>query len=81
MAQNVEVGLTSRAEKILHQRFDHGTFIASPKFQIRMLHFKHFGQDLYLRIPKKTLFFLQIVKIKTVISLLFSLFIFTEKSL
>ena len=51
MAQNVEVGLTSRAEKTLRQRnklrqwFDRGTLMASPKFQTRILHFKPFGQD------------------------------------
>ena len=52
MAQNVEVGLMSRAEKKTlrqrnewRQRFDRGTLMASPKFQTRILHFKPFGQD------------------------------------
>ena len=51
MAQNMEVGLTSHAEKMLrqrnkwHQQFDRGTLMASPKFQTRILHFKPFGQD------------------------------------
>ena len=51
MAQNVEVFLTSRAEKTLRQRnkwrqrLDRGTLMASPKFQTRILHFKPFGQD------------------------------------
>ena len=51
MAQNVEIGLTSRAEKTLRQRnkwrqrFDHGALMASPKFLTRILHCKPFGQD------------------------------------
>ena len=51
MAQNVEVGLTSRAEKTLRPRnkwrqwFDRGTLMTSPKFQTRILHFKPFGHD------------------------------------
>ena len=51
MAQNMEVGLTSRAEKTLRQRnkwrhwFDLGTSMASLKFQTRILHFKPFEQD------------------------------------
>ena len=51
MAQNVEVGLTSRAEKALlqrnkwRQRFERETLMASPKFQTRILHFKPFWQD------------------------------------
>ena len=51
MAQNVAVGLTSRAEETLRQRnkwrqlFDSGLSMASPKFQTRLLHFKPFGQD------------------------------------
>ena len=53
--------------------------MTSPKFQTRILHFdllgKTFSQEFI-----KTLFFLQTVEIKIVISLLFSLFIFTEKS-
>ena len=48
MAQNVEVGLTSRVEQTLRQRnkwrqrFDRETLMASPKFQTRMLHFNTF---------------------------------------
>ena len=51
MAQNVEVGLMSRAEKTLRQRnkwrqrFDRETLMVSPKFQTRILHFKPFGED------------------------------------
>ena len=51
MAQYVEIGLTSRAEKTLRQhnkwrqRFDRGTLMASPNFQTRILHFKPNGQD------------------------------------
>ena len=86
MAQNVEVGLTSNAVKTLRQRnkwrqrFDHGTLMASPKFQTRMLHFKPFGTRLLAGNSWK-LRFLQTVIIKVVTSLLFSPFIFTKKSL
>ena len=51
MAQNVEVGLTSHAEKTLRPRnkwrqwFDRRTVMTSPKFQTRIPHFKPFGQD------------------------------------
>ena len=51
MAQNVEVGLTSRAEKLLRQRnklrqqFERGTLIASLEFQTRILRFIRLGQD------------------------------------
>ena len=65
MAQNVEVGQTSRAEKTLRQRnkwrqlFDRGTLMAPPKFQTRILHFRPFGQEFWPRIHKNSVFYKQ----------------------
>ena len=65
MAQNVEVGLTSRAEKTLRQRnkwrqrFDRGTLMASLKFHNRILYLNLFGQT-FSREFIKSLFFTNI---------------------
>ena len=76
MVQNVEVGLTSRAEETLrprnkwHQWFDRGTVMTSSKFQTRILHLNLLGKILAENLYN--LRFLQTVKIRIVISLLFS---------
>ena len=83
--QNVEAGLTSRAEKTLHQRnewrqrFDRGTLMASPKFQIRLLQFKLLGKT-FSREFIKTPFFANSENKNRNFAVIFTVY-FTEKSL